>query len=89
MVFKTGELVVSIAGHDEGSIYLVIGDDEDKVLLADGRKRKLAKPKRKNKKHVQLIHKHIEEISSKIEEGQAVDADIVYAIRILKGECNV
>jgi hypothetical protein len=47
------------------------------------------KPKRKKKKHVQLKAVSIPEINEKIISGQVTDADLVYAIRKLKGECNV
>ena len=52
MMCWIGRTVVSLAGHDKGSLYTVIGEECGMVLLADGKSRRLVKPKRKNIKHV-------------------------------------
>lgn len=52
-----GFLAYSLAGHDKGSIYLIIDETEDSVYVADGRLRPLERPKKKNKKHIQVIKK--------------------------------
>ncbi|HHT01323.1 MAG TPA: RNA-binding protein [Firmicutes bacterium] len=50
-----GQLVTSRAGRDEGQAYLVLRVlDESFVLVADGAKRPLAKPKRKNIRHLNV-----------------------------------
>lgn len=50
------EIVLSLAGHDQGQIFLVVGVEEDGTcLLADGRERKLDAPKRKNPKHLRGV----------------------------------
>ena len=54
---KRGMLAVSMAGHDRGKVYVVWSETEDTVLLTDGDLRPLAKPKKKNKKHIQIIKK--------------------------------
>jgi ribosomal protein L14E/L6E/L27E len=89
MVYKTGELVYALAGHDAGTAYLILEDAGDSLKLANGKSRTVNKPKRKKKKHVQLKAVSIPEITEKIVSGQVTDADLVYAIRKLKGECNV
>lgn len=43
------------AGHDKGTLYLVLERDGRTALLADGRRRKLDRPKRKNRKHVEFL----------------------------------
>lgn len=50
-----GKLAVSLAGHDKGSIFLVIREDGDVIWLADGISRLYQSPKRKKRKHVQLV----------------------------------
>ena len=45
-----GKLAVSLAGHDKGSIFLVIREDGDVIWLADGISRLYQSPKRKKKK---------------------------------------
>ena len=50
-----GMIVRSLAGHDKGELMVVVGVDGDgRLLLADGRRRKLAAPKKKKEKHVQF-----------------------------------
>ena len=51
-MFKTGTVVISNAGHDKGIFHVVVGYEGDKPLIADGRRRKLQKPKAKNPKHL-------------------------------------
>ncbi|MBP5384941.1 MAG: KOW domain-containing RNA-binding protein [Lachnospiraceae bacterium] len=51
----TGYLARSLAGHDKGTLYIIIEETDDHVMLADGRYKTLEKPKRKNRKHIQLI----------------------------------
>lgn len=50
-----GNLAVSLAGHDKGQLYIIIREEEEYVYLCDGNHKKLAGPKRKNKKHIQII----------------------------------
>ncbi|MBQ9989903.1 MAG: KOW domain-containing RNA-binding protein [Lachnospiraceae bacterium] len=52
---SVGLLASSLAGHDKNKIYLIIKEEEDWFWLADGKDRRLENPKKKNKKHVQLI----------------------------------
>ena len=47
-----GQIVLSKAGKDSGSFYAVIAEEEDFAYIADGRLRKVEKPKRKRKKHL-------------------------------------
>ena len=50
---SVGDIVVSVAGRDCGRCFLVIGSAGDGyVLLADGRRRRVEKPKKKNLRHV-------------------------------------
>ena len=52
---KPYEIVLSLAGHDAGRLYLVIGEEGGRLLLADGRGRKLDAPKRKSPKHLRGV----------------------------------
>ena len=48
-----GLIVRSISGHDKGQLMVVVGvDDLGRLLLANGKTRKLEAPKKKRKKHV-------------------------------------
>ena len=52
-----GMLATSKAGHDKDSVYVIIREDGEYIYVADGKSRTVERPKRKNKKHIQLIKK--------------------------------
>lgn len=52
---KIGGFAVPKAGHDRGKLYVVVGYEEGKYLLADGKTRTLEKPRRKQRKHLDFI----------------------------------
>ncbi|HSW35077.1 MAG TPA: KOW domain-containing RNA-binding protein [Candidatus Limnocylindrales bacterium] len=57
---KSGQLVRSLMGRDKGKHYIVIQElAQGYVLLADGKVRTLAQPKRKNKIHLQIYERHV------------------------------
>ena len=51
----TGYLAYSLAGHDKNEIFLIIGEEKNCVYVADGLIRTLDRPKKKNKRHIQII----------------------------------
>ena len=52
-----GMLAASKAGHDKETAYVRIGEEGEYVYLADGQIRTVDRPKKKNKKHIQVIKK--------------------------------
>ena len=54
---KEASVVMSLAGQDKGELYIALGIKDDKILLCDGKCKKLANPKSKNKKHLKEIGK--------------------------------
>lgn len=59
MDFFKGMVVVSRAGHDSGRFMIVTAVDESFVYVADGKERKLEKPKRKNPLHLSKTKKSL------------------------------
>jgi ribosomal protein L14E/L6E/L27E len=55
--YEIGMLAKSKAGHDKGHVYVIFDVDDAYVYLVDGVIRTIEKPKKKKKKHVQLILK--------------------------------
>ena len=55
-------LAYSLAGHDKGSLYYIVKADERFVWLSDGKLKNADSPKRKNRKHIQVIKKGTEEV---------------------------
>ena len=52
MKIGAADVVISQNGRDKGRRFLVIGTQDDYSLLADGKGRRLEKPKRKKNKHI-------------------------------------
>ncbi len=55
--YDVGMLAISKAGHDRNTVYMIIDADDAYVYLVDGRIRTLEKPKKKKRKHIQIIRK--------------------------------
>lgn len=55
MDIARSNIVKSIAGRDAGSLFFVLATEGDFLLLADGRRRRVESPKRKRRKHVELV----------------------------------
>jgi ribosomal protein L14E/L6E/L27E len=61
-VIRRGSYVISLKGHDTGRIYLVTELDEAYAYVSDGREHRIARPKRKNIKHIfPILEGHIED----------------------------
>ena len=72
MTIKLADVVTSLNGRDEGKLFLVIGTENEYSMLADGKSRKIEKPKRKNNKHLRLEEKTDIPIAVKIVNGEKV-----------------
>lgn len=56
VIYEAGMLARSKAGHDKAKMYIIKEVDDTYVYLVDGRIRTLVHPKKKKKKHVQIVH---------------------------------
>lgn len=55
---KIGDIVISRAGHDKNSAFVVVATVNDEfVLIADGKGRGMDKPKLKRIKHLRAVGK--------------------------------
>ncbi|MEG0804415.1 MAG: KOW domain-containing RNA-binding protein [Evtepia sp.] len=52
MDYQKGQLVLSKAGRDQGLFFAVLSTVGDKALIANGKERRLDKPKAKKLKHL-------------------------------------
>ena len=66
------DVVVSKAGHDQDQWFYVIGEDQDFLLLANGKDRPLDKPKRKKRKHVEKVLRSETRVAEKLRLGDKV-----------------
>ena len=60
MTDYTGQIVRAAAGRDKDGLFYVVGrDGEGRLLLCDGKRRRLARPKAKKLGHVQCLTDHL------------------------------
>lgn len=79
---ETGMLARSLAGHDRSRLYIIICAEAEYVWLVDGKIRTLANPKKKKKKHVQVVHRIPEPVREIQRSGQTLrDEHIMQAIQ--------
>ena len=50
-----GYLATYKAGHDKGKVFVIIAEENEYLWIADGKARTVLHPKKKKKKHVQII----------------------------------
>ena len=67
---QKSHIVISLAGRDKGQYFLVIDKAEGDVLLADGKGRKLEKPKKKKLRHVRVAGESDSRAAQKIRSGE-------------------
>lgn len=78
-----GKFATSKAGHDKTKLYVIIKEDSEYVYLVDGDLKPLDKPKKKSKKHIQIINRVDETIQNKLETKQIIyNEDIKRAIKL-------
>ncbi len=80
-----GQLVYPKCGRDQGCDMVIVELSDHYVFLADGKKRKLDKPKKKKKIHLQVTN-HVDHVlGKKLSEGAYVlDADLRKMIKQYK-----
>ena len=82
--FEIGMLAVSKAGHDMDHLYVIMDMDSEYVYLVDGRIRTLDCPKKKKKKHVQIIHWKDVNLIDKIMNKTLINEDVKRVLKLYK-----
>jgi ribosomal protein L14E/L6E/L27E len=72
MEIGLSDIVASINGRDKDKIFFVVGTDGEYVLLADGKGRRVEKPKRKKARHTRFESKSVSRVAEKILSGEKV-----------------
>ena len=86
MSIAKSSVVRSLAGRDEGTLYFVLSAEEDFLLLADGKHRRLENPKRKRKKHVAPVEIAESTVAEKIRSNEKItNSELRKAIAALSG----
>ena len=72
MEIAASNIVRSVAGRDQGKLFIVLAVEGEYLLLADGKSRKVESPKRKKRKHIEQIPRTESRIAEKIRNGEKV-----------------
>ena len=72
MDIAKSNIVKAIAGRDTGSYFFVLATEGDFLLLADGKRRRLESPKRKRRKHVELVGESRSPVAEKIRSNEKI-----------------
>ena len=86
MDIARSNIVKSIAGRDAGSLFFVLATEGDFLLLADGKRRRVEKPKRKRRKHVVLVGETHSLVAEKIGSSEKItNSELRKAIAAISG----
>lgn len=70
MDIARSDIVKATAGRDKGKPFFVLEVEGDFLLLADGKTRRLERPKRKKRKHTAFLSRGIGRTAEKIRSGE-------------------
>lgn len=90
MAEPIGRVVIAKAGRDSGGCFVVVGcTDEGYVLIADGKRRKLAHAKKKKIKHLYFTQMRIAGLEERLKGDRgALDAFLRKSLGSLKQDLN-
>ena len=72
MRIEKADVVISLNGRDEGKRFLVIETEDEYSFLADGKGRRVEKPKRKKNKHLKLEDRSVGQTAEKLRSGERI-----------------
>ena len=83
---RLSDIVLSLTGRDRGQLMLVVAEEGDFLLLANGRARRAENPKRKRRKHVALVGESHSLVAEKIRSSEKItNSELRKAIAALSG----
>ena len=92
----TGWIVRATAGRDTGGLFCVVGMEQEghRLLLADGKRRKVSRPKAKKPGHVKLLtdrpHGSDHPAIQKLKQGEALtDKELRRALAAFRDQLEV
>ena len=90
MRFEKAQIVRSLSGHDSGELLCVMDTNGERLLLADGKRRRVSSPKRKNVKHVVSVGSCEHPTLEKVRAGQPVgDRELRAALAQIRDNMEV
>jgi len=81
-----GKFATSKAGHDQSKMYVIVAEEGDFVYVCDGKYKTISKPKKKRKKHIQIINCTVENelLNKLLNHEKVMDEQIKYALKNMK-----
>ena len=90
MELSKSDVVLSLAGRDQGMLFFVVDTDGVYVSLVNGKERKLENPKRKKAKHVRKVLRPDSTVSAKLIAGdKLLNSELRRELAVLGREFNV
>lgn len=79
----TGHFATAGAGHDAGTLYVIVREEDRYVYLSDGHLRTIQHPKKKNRRHIQIINRTVKDdiLERLLNKEDVFDHEIKYAIK--------
>ena len=82
-------IVKSTAGRDEGDLFFVLDTQEEFLLLADGKRRRVENPKWKKRKHVSFVGESHSVVAEKIRSSEKItNSELRKALAACTGSGN-
>ena len=72
MEIAASNIVRSVAGRDQGKLFIVLAVEGEYLLLADGKSRKVESPKRKKRRHVLFVAADESRLADKIKRSEKI-----------------
>ena len=69
---QIADVVIATAGREQGKLFYVLGTEDNRLLLVNGKDRTLEKPKHKKSKHVQKVLRSETRVAAKLRSGDKV-----------------
>lgn len=83
------KLAISRSGHDKDSLYVIVKEEANLVYLADGKLKPIEKPKKKNRKHIQIIKNLPKEITEVFTQQDFRNEEIKRAIKLYQKHTGI
>ena len=89
MEIAASNIVRSVAGRDQGKLFIVLAVEGEYLLLADGKSRKVESPKRKKRRHVLFVAADDSRLSDKIKsEEKITNSELRRTLAAYRGEVH-
>ena len=87
MEIAASNIVRSVAGRDQGKLFIVLAVEGEYLLLADGKGRRVEAPKRKKRRHVLFVAADESRLADKIKRSEKItNSELRRTLAAYRGE---